>query len=121
MDGTWPASGQGLQWCVGKRTWRWESKQRTDENNCGEPYKIYLDVEAGLHEITFSMREDGFEFDKWFMTQNREFPVIEAGDDVEEVVANGKMDSSSTDLEFGWEEITYRQVAPQAAPRAPAK
>ena len=23
IDGTWPASGQRLQWCQGKRTWRW--------------------------------------------------------------------------------------------------
>lgn len=73
LDGNWPATGQRLQWCEGKRTWRWESKQRTEQQHCGEPHKIYLDVEAGLHEITFSMREDGFEFDKWFMTKARDF------------------------------------------------
>jgi hypothetical protein len=28
---------------------------------------------AGLHEIQFSMREDGFEFDKFLLTTNREF------------------------------------------------
>lgn len=26
LNGEWPASGQRLQWCQGKRTWRWESK-----------------------------------------------------------------------------------------------
>ncbi len=74
IDGQWPDSGQRLQWCEGKNTWRWESKQRTEEVHCGEPYKIYIDVEkAGLHTIEFSMREDGFEFDKWLMTQDRKF------------------------------------------------
>jgi hypothetical protein len=74
MDGTWPETGQRLQWCEGKRTWRWESKQRTEKQHCGEPYKIYLDIEQpGLHSIEFSMREDGFEFDKWLMTKDRNF------------------------------------------------
>ncbi|MEM7478696.1 MAG: DUF5060 domain-containing protein [Planctomycetota bacterium] len=74
IDGTWPASGQRLQWCQGKKTWRWESKQRTESEHCGEPYKIFLQVDkAGEHVIHFSMREDGFEFDKWIMTKEREF------------------------------------------------
>ncbi len=73
LDGTWPASGQRLQWCEGKKSWWWESKQRTNQQHCGEPYKIFLDIEkAGLHTISFSMREDGFEFDKWLMTKERE-------------------------------------------------
>jgi len=72
LDGQWPASGQRLQWCEGKQSWWWESKQRTDAEHCGEPYKIYLDIEKpGLHTISFSMREDGFEFDKWLMTTDR--------------------------------------------------
>ncbi len=74
IDGTWPESGQRMQWCEGKRSWRWDSKQRTEKVHCGEPYKIFVDVkESGEHTITFSMREDGFEFDKFFMTTQREF------------------------------------------------
>lgn len=74
INGTWPDSGQRLQWCEGKRSWRWESKQRTQQEHCGEPHKIYLDVpSAGIHEIQFSMREDGFEFDRWLMTMDRDF------------------------------------------------
>ena len=73
LDGAWPESGRRLQWCDGKNTWRWESKQRTQQEHCGEPYKIYLDIDsAGLHRISFSMREDGFEFDKWLMTTDRD-------------------------------------------------
>ncbi|MBC8470083.1 MAG: DUF5060 domain-containing protein [Planctomycetes bacterium] len=74
LDGTWPESGQRLQWCEGKNSWQWESKQRTNEQHCGEPYKIFLDIEDhGLHTVEFSMREDGFEFDKWLMTKDRDF------------------------------------------------
>ena len=74
LDGEWPESGARMQWCQGKQQWRWESKQRTAANHCGEPYKIYLDIkEAGEHTIHFSMREDGFEFDKFILTSNRDF------------------------------------------------
>ena len=74
INGTWPESGQRLQWCEGAKSWRWESKQRTQEDHCGEPHKIFLDVpSAGTHEIHFSMREDGFEFDRWLMTTQRDF------------------------------------------------
>ena len=90
LNGEWPDSGQRLQWCEGKNSWRWESKQRTAKVHCGERYKIYLDIdEAGEHEIQFSMREDGFEFDKWLMTTDRDFkrpkdtgpePVVKSGE-----------------------------------------
>jgi len=74
LDSTWPDSGQRLQWCEAKNSWRWESMQRTQAEHCGEPHKIYLDIEqSGLHTIEFSMREDGFEFDKWLMTKDRNF------------------------------------------------
>ncbi|MBT5925098.1 MAG: DUF5060 domain-containing protein [Verrucomicrobia bacterium] len=89
LNGQWPATGQRMQWCQGKQAWRWESKQRTEEQHCGEPYKIYLDIEKpGIHDIMFSMREDGFEFDKFILTKNRDFtrpenpgpiPVVKSG------------------------------------------
>lgn len=73
INGMWPDSGRRMQWCEGKNTWRWESKQRTEEVHCGVPYMIYLDVnEPGLNTIMFSMREDGFEFDQWMMTLERD-------------------------------------------------
>jgi hypothetical protein len=74
VNGTWPDSGRRIQWCDGKNSWRWESKQRTKEQHCGVPHGIYLDIEkAGEHVVHFSMREDGFEFDKWLMTRDRDF------------------------------------------------
>lgn len=89
IDDTWPATGQRLQWCEGKQMWRWDSKQRTQEKHCGEPHRIYLDIEKqGEHVIQFSMREDGFEFDKWLLTTNREFKRP-AGIGPPSVVASG--------------------------------
>lgn len=80
VDGTWPESGQRMQWCNGKNSWHWESKQRTEEEHCGVPYQIYLDIsEKGMHDITFSMREDGFEFDQFLMTTDKNF-VPDAND-----------------------------------------
>ena len=68
LNGEWPEGGQRMQWCDGKGEWTWASAQRVPENHCGVPQTIYLDIpEAGTHTIQFSMREDGFEFDKWIM------------------------------------------------------
>ena len=74
LDGKWPESGQRMQWCQGKNSWRWESKQRTEKQHCGVPQQIFLDIkEPGEHEVMFSMREDGFEFDRFMLTQDRDF------------------------------------------------
>ncbi|MFL1897193.1 polysaccharide lyase [Aquimarina sp. 2-A2] len=70
LNGNWPSSGKKMQWCEGKNQWTWESRQRTDANHCGEEKKIYLDIpSAGVHTISFSMREDGFEFDKFVLSK----------------------------------------------------
>lgn len=87
IDGQWPESGQRMQWCDGKKSWYWESKQRTKEVHCGVPYQIYLDVnEPGIHKIQFSMREDGFELDQWLMTTDKDFnPRTDSRFDIVEV------------------------------------
>lgn len=72
LNGEWPASGRRMQWCKGKNSWHWASAQRTKEQHCGEPGKIWIDVEStGIHDIQFSIREDGFEFDKFLLTKVR--------------------------------------------------
>ena len=72
IDATWPATGERVQFCSGKNQWTWSSAQRdsgSPPSSCGVPNTITLDVPtAGEHVIAFSMREDGFEFDKWIMT-----------------------------------------------------
>lgn len=74
LNGKWPESGRRLQWCEGKNSWKWESRQRTEANHCGEPGKIFLNVkDVGLHTVSFSMREDGFEFDQFLLTRERDY------------------------------------------------
>ncbi|MEM6346886.1 MAG: DUF5060 domain-containing protein [Bacteroidota bacterium] len=73
IDGTWPEHGQRMQWTT-KHRWYWANKQRTKEVHVGVPMEIYLDIaEAGEHEIMFSMREDGFEFDKFILVRDKDF------------------------------------------------
>jgi len=71
FNDTWPENGQRMQWCEGKNAWTWESKQRTEKEHCGVPKQIFLDiVKTGIHDIQFSMREDGFEIDKFILTND---------------------------------------------------
>ena len=73
LNGEWPASGQRMQWTA-KNQWFWDSKQRTEKVHTGVPHLLFLEIpKPGLHTIQFSMREDGFEFDKWLMTNDRDF------------------------------------------------
>ena len=70
LDGAWPATGQRMQFDGNKKEWSWESRQRTKEVHTGVPELIYLLIDTpGIHTIAFSMREDGFEFDKWVMSK----------------------------------------------------
>ncbi|MEO1009949.1 MAG: DUF5060 domain-containing protein [Bacteroidota bacterium] len=74
IDGQWPENGARMQWCEGKGKWTWSSAQRVPENHCGIPQTIFLEVRtAGEHIISFAMREDGFELDKWIMTLDKDF------------------------------------------------
>ncbi len=78
LDGQWPESGQRMQWCEGKDKWTWASKQRTEENHCGEEQLIFLEIAVkGEHIVSFSMREDGFEFDKFVLTKEYKMPENE--------------------------------------------
>ncbi len=73
LNGAWPESG--LRWqTTHKRQWAWDSRQRTDAVPRGEKHKLFLDIpSAGDHLVQFSLREDGFEFDRWLLTTDREF------------------------------------------------
>ncbi len=128
LNGEWPESGQRMQWCEGKNRWRWESMQRTEEISCGVPYSIYLDIEEpGEHEIQFSMREDGFEFDKFILTQDREFvrpadagpePVVKQGF-LPDSIVGGVSDSSDfepVDVFLDPSEISHALPAGELSP-----
>ncbi|WP_366182902.1 hypothetical protein [Flavobacterium ovatum] len=74
IDGTWPEHGQRMQWCQGKKEWTWGSAQRTELIHCGVAKQIYLDIQkAGIHDIQFSMREDGVELDKFLLTKDIDY------------------------------------------------
>ena len=119
LDGQWPESGMRLQWCDGKNSWRWDSKQRTEAVHCGEPFRIFLDVaKAGEHEVMFSMREDGFEFDRFILTTNREFArPVDSGPDSR--VKAGKMPEAFAAVAAPNPVTLLAQAAPAIA-RAPA-
>ncbi|MCH6257646.1 DUF5060 domain-containing protein [Puniceicoccaceae bacterium K14] len=71
LNDEWPDSGKRWQTVI-KRQWAWESRQRTEQLHSGEPFKLYLEIpSAGEHTIHFSMREDGFEFDKFILALDR--------------------------------------------------
>jgi hypothetical protein len=73
LDGRWPESGQRWQ-TVQKQQWAWDCKQRTEQVHIGVPMQLFLDIgRAGEHEILFSMREDGFEMDKFVLARDKEF------------------------------------------------
>jgi hypothetical protein len=76
VDGKWPVNGYRMQWVSHDNEWHWDSKQRTEQVHTGEKYRIYLDIDSpGLHTIMFSMREDGFEMDKWLMSLDKDILV----------------------------------------------
>lgn len=73
LDGEWPESGQRWQTTI-KRRWAWDCRQRTDDVHTGVPMALYLDVPtSGVHQIHFAIREDGFEFDKFVLTSDRDY------------------------------------------------
>jgi len=79
LDGTWPESGQRWQ-TVKKNAWSWDSRQRTEEVHVGVPGRLFIDVpSAGEHIVQISMREDGFEIDKWLMTTDPKYIPEGAG------------------------------------------
>lgn len=76
INNTWPASGERMQWCEGRRSWTWESKQRTREEHCGIARQIFINVpSAGVHTFQISMREDGVELDKIVLSKQYTKPT----------------------------------------------
>ena len=74
LDGKWPKSGARLQFTGKHGKWQWDSRQRTEKVHTGVLGQIWLDVEKpGLHTVMFSMREDGFEFDRFLLTKTPKY------------------------------------------------
>ena len=79
LNGQWPESGRRWQ-TVKKNAWQWDSRQRTPQVHVGVPGRLFLDVPtAGEHVVQISMREDGFEIDKWLMTTDANYVPTDSG------------------------------------------
>ena len=77
LNGQWPESGARMQFCPGKNQWYWDNRQRTIDDHCGVIGGIWIDVpSAGRHTVEFSMREDGFVMDAFYLTLSSEMPGI---------------------------------------------
>jgi len=77
LNGEWPESGARMQFCPGKHQWYWDNRQRTIDDHCGVIGGIWIDVpSAGKHKVEFSMREDGFVMDAFYLTLNAQMPAI---------------------------------------------
>jgi len=77
LNGEWPQSGQRMQFCPGRNQWYWDNRQRTIDDHCGVIGGIWIDVpSAGRHTVEFSMREDGFIMDAFYLTLSSEMPDI---------------------------------------------
>ena len=114
-NGEWPDHGQRMQWCDGKDTWTWASKQRTKEIHCGVPHEIYLDIDrTGVHDIQFSMREDGFEFDKFILTNDINYSPVDKGPQV--LHSQGKLPPPFPALETQQESSSYFKIISKALP-----
>lgn len=82
LNNTNPASGERMQWCSGKNQWTWGSAQRTNSNHCGTERTIFLDFSfAGANTVTFSAREDGFEFDQFILLKTSNNSCAPNGND----------------------------------------
>ena len=101
LNNTWPENGKRMQWCKGKNQWTWSNNQRTKEVHCGIPHQIFLDIEkAGIHTITFSMREDGFEFDKFLLTKDINYTPY--GNEQKVVLARGKLPEPFPEVKYSY-------------------
>ena len=77
LNGHWPDSGARMQYCPGRHQWFWDSRQRTIEDHCGVIGGVWIDVpSAGTHTVEFSMREDGFIMDAFYLTLSSQMPAV---------------------------------------------
>ena len=79
LNGTWPESGRRWQTTL-KDAWQWDCRQRTEEVHVGVPMQLWLDVPtAGEHTVQVSMREDGFEVDKFLLARDPAYAPVDTG------------------------------------------
>lgn len=81
INSSWPESSARVQLCPGKHQWTWSSAQRRSHNHCGEPLTVLVSIPSpGMHTIMLSMREDGYELDKFILT--KDFSFVPEGESI---------------------------------------
>jgi len=118
LNGTWPESGRRWQ-TIKKNAWAWDSRQRTEQVHVGVPGQLYLDVpSAGEHVLQISMREDGFELDKWLMTTDRNYEPSGTGPGP--VARSGRIPAAFA-LPANYQDLPATTPLPPRAPTKAAK
>lgn len=83
LDGKWPESSKQLTFQG--RQWSWSNMQRDSK----APISIDIEKE-GLHQLHVSMREDGCELDRIFITDKAEFKPTDSSE-LPTTIDNGEM------------------------------
>ena len=113
LNGEWPESGQRWQ-TMEKNQWSWDCRQRTSEEHAGVAMQLFLDIaKGGEQEIMISMREDGFEMDKFVLAGNKDFKPEGKGPEVK--VKAGKMPAAFPEVA----EETPAVITSAAKPEGP--
>ena len=78
VNNQWPDSGKQMYICDKSwNKWAWTSYQFKNSEYCsssGSSKRIFIQVQKpGINKVTFSMREDGIEFDKFILTKSETF------------------------------------------------
>ncbi len=75
INGTWPKTATILQFPKEKKMWIWKNEIRIKVvPPAGHNFRAVIDVPTkGIHDIQFSLREDGHEFDRFILTSDSTF------------------------------------------------
>ena len=108
LNGEWPDSGERMQWCTKDQGWRWSSAQRDSggAGSCGVSHTIWLDVPSpGTHDVRFSAREDGFEFDRFILIKDlsNNTRICEPSNENNINCVDGSLESSDDFVDLGVE------------------
>ena len=108
LNDDWPVHGERMQWCTGGRGWQWSSRQRDSggAGPCGASHTVWLEVpSAGTHNVKFSAREDGFEFDRFILIKDLSdnTRICQPYNENDISCNNGSLESSDNFVDLGVE------------------
>ena len=81
LDGSWPPRGKSMHWSE-KVQWTWSKRNDNEEESEDEedPRIVKLSVAgSGSHLVCFAMSDDGFELDKFILTDDPDYDATGEG------------------------------------------